>query len=236
MAAQKVCVFDAYGTLFDVNAAARDLARSGAWPGFSDHWQTVSADWRAKQLEYSWLRAITGDHCDFWRVTQDGLDWALERAGLQVEAQAGLRTALLDLYWRLGAFPEVAATLDGLRARGLPCAILSNGSREMLDAAVTHAGLQDRLDRVMSVDDVGIFKPAAAVYDMVGAQYGVGRGDVLFVSSNGWDIASAASYGFHTVWVNRAGAPIDRLGGRPEVVLQDLSAVCDTVEALGWHL
>ncbi|NKX46325.1 haloacid dehalogenase type II [Roseicyclus persicicus] len=216
------CVFDAYGTLFDVSAAARALAAEPGREGFAAVWQQVAADWRAKQLEYSWLRAVTGDYCDFWQLTEDGLDWALARAGL---ADAGLRAALLDLYWHLAAYPEVPAVLARLKAAGLTCAILSNGSPRMLDAAVASAGIAPHLDAVLSVADVGTFKPDARVYDLVGARLGTARDAVLFVSSNGWDVCSAAAYGFRTLWVNRAGLPVDRLPGQPDHVAADLTAV-----------
>ncbi len=197
------CVFDAYGTLFDVNAAARALAGEPGRAGFAAVWQQVSADWRTKQLQYTWLRAITGDHCDFWQVTQDGLDWALERVGLD---DADLRDALLGLYRRLAAYPEVPALLTALKDAGLSRAILSNGNPAMLDDAVTSAGIGPLLDAVLSVEDVGVFKPDTRVYDLVGARFGCTPDQVLFVSANGWDAAAAAAYGFRTLWVNRAEA------------------------------
>ncbi|MDG3042852.1 haloacid dehalogenase type II [Roseicyclus marinus] len=221
------CVFDAYGTLFDVAAAARALAQAPGQGGFAPHWQQVAADWRLKQLEYSWLRAITGDYADFWQLTQDALDWALERAGL---SDPDLRVALLDLYHRLAAYPEVPDVLAGLKARGLTCAILSNGSPDMLEAAVTSAGIGVHLDAVLSVAPLRTFKPDARVYDLVGARFGKARGQVLFVSSNGWDICSAAAYGFRTLWVNRAGLPVDRLPGRPDRIASDLAAIPDFLE------
>jgi 2-haloalkanoic acid dehalogenase type II len=134
----RVCVFDAYGTLFDVAAAARELAAEPGREAFAKVWPQVSADWRLKQLQYSWLRAVTGDYCDFWQVTQDGLDWALARAG---QADAELREALLGLYWRLAAYPEVPEMLGTLKRAGLSTAILSNGSPAMLSGAVESAGI-----------------------------------------------------------------------------------------------
>lgn len=218
-----VCVFDAYGTLFDVAAAARQAAAAPGQDRLAAIWPALAEDWRRKQLEYSWLRAITGAHCDFWQVTQDGLDWALDRQGLAQEAD--LRALLLGLYWRLAAFPEVPAMLAALRARGMQTAILSNGSPDMLGGAVASAGLTDLLDAVLSVETVGIFKPAPQVYDLVIQRFGCAKHHVLFVSSNGWDAASAASYGFRTAWVNRAGLPQDRLPSPPQHVLTDLAGV-----------
>lgn len=218
----KVCVFDAYGTLFDVAAAARIAAEEPGRGALAKVWPDLAEDWRRKQLEYSWLRAVTGDYVPFWEVTKDGLDWAMERAGLD---DPELRERLLALYWELAAYREVPFMLARLKAAGKACAILSNGSKDMLDGAVESAGIGDYLDAVLSVEDVGIFKPARAVYDMVGARFDVAPADVLFVSSNGWDAAGAAAYGFRTVWVNRAGLPVDRLMAEPTHVLDDLSTI-----------
>ena len=222
MLPKSVYVFDAYGTLFDVNAAAREAATEQAHAALAEHWPQVAANWRAKQLEYTWLRAVSGHHCDFWQVTQDGLDWALEAAGLHDPAT---RARLLDLYWELTAYAEVPAMLTTLKARGAKTAILSNGSPAMLQAAVKSAEIAHMLDALLSVESVGVFKPHASVYDLVGAHFGCAKGDVLFVSSNGWDAAGAAGYGFTTAWVNRAGAPIDRLYAKPTHVLPDLTTI-----------
>ncbi|APZ52077.1 haloacid dehalogenase type II [Salipiger abyssi] len=216
------CVFDAYGTLFDVAAAARGAAETPGRETLAAVWQALAEDWRRKQLEYSWLRAITGEHVSFWQVTQDGLDWAMERHGLDDPA---LREALLALYWELAAYPEVPALLARLTEAGKRCAILSNGSPDMLSGAVESAGIGAYLDAVLSVEEVGVFKPARAVYDMVGERFGTAPFEVLFVSSNGWDAAGAAAYGFRTVWVNRAGLPLDRLPARPQHVLSELSPI-----------
>lgn len=217
------CVFDAYGTLFDVAAAARQAAAEPGGEKLAQIWPQLAEDWRAKQLQYSWLRAVTGEHTDFWRVTQDGLDWALELRGLS--ADSALRERLLSLYWQLQAYPEVPQMLRRLKAAGINTAILSNGSPDMLQGAVQSASLAELLDDVLSVESVGVFKPAPQVYDMVLQRFGVAKHHVLFVSSNGWDAAAAASYGFVTAWVNRAGLPIDRLPGQPNHVLQDLTAI-----------
>lgn len=216
------CVFDAYGTLFDVAAAAREAAAEPGAGAFSQKWMQVAEDWRQKQLQYTWLRAVTGDHTDFWKVTQDGLDWALEASDL---AAPELRERLLQLYWELSAYPEVPAMLHTLKQAGLITAILSNGSPDMLQGAVQSAGVGDVLDDVLSVESVGIFKPSARVYDLVGERFGAKPQEVLFVSSNGWDAAASAGYGFQTVWVNRAGAPMDRLPWKPQLVLTDLTTI-----------
>ncbi len=216
------CVFDAYGTLFDVAAAARIAAAEPGREAFAENWPQIAQDWRLKQLQYTWLRAVADAHTDFWQVTQDGLDYALEAAGM---ADPELRERLLALYWELSAYPEVPQMLADLKAAGLQTAILSNGSPEMLAGAVDSAGIGAVLDDVLSVQDVGVFKPHRKVYDMVGKRFGCAPEQVLFVSSNGWDAAAAAGYGFYTAWVNRAAEPMDRLPWKPQVVLQDLTGI-----------
>lgn len=225
----RACVFDAYGTLFDVAAAAREAAQEPGRERLKDLWPKLAEDWRRKQIEYSWLRAITGAHTDFWQVTGDGLDWAMEAAGL---SDPELRGRLMALYEELSAFPEVPATLSALKSAGFSTAILSNGAPKMLSAAVASAGIGALLDDVLSVESCGIFKPAPAVYDLVGARFGCTPGEVLFVSSNGWDAGAAAGYGFQTAWVNRAGQPMERLPWRPDTVLSDLSGIPDLASKL----
>ncbi len=217
------CVFDAYGTLFDVAAAARQAATEPGFEALASKWPELANHWRLKQLQYTWLRAVADAHCDFWDVTQDGLDWALEAVGLQGDNT--LRQRLLDLYWELQAYPEVPDMLKALKAGGLQTAILSNGSPPMLNGAMQSAGIGDVLDDVLSVESVGVFKPHASVYDLVQNRFGCARDEVLFVSSNGWDAAGASGYGFVTAWVNRAGEPMDRLPWKPAHVLPDLTTI-----------
>ncbi|MEM6464756.1 MAG: haloacid dehalogenase type II [Pseudomonadota bacterium] len=225
----KTCVFDAYGTLFDVAAAARIVAEQPGQDVLSKVWPKLAADWRLKQLQYTWLRAVTGDHTTFWKVTKDGLDWAMEASGLDDPV---LRETLLALYWELPAYREVPEVLATLKAKGFDTAILSNGSPDMLEGAVDFAGVGEWLDAVLSVEDVGVFKPARVVYDMVGKRFGVSPENVLFVSSNGWDAAAAAGYGFHTVWVNRAAEPADRLPAKPSEMLSNLFGIPELAETL----
>ncbi len=215
-------VFDAYGTLFDVAGAARVAAEQPGQERLAEVWPKLAVDWRAKQLQYTWLRAVTGDHTTFWQVTCDGLDWAMEASGLDDPL---LRELLLALYWECPAYDEAASVLKALRGAEIGTAILSNGSPDMLDGAVDHAELGSLLDAVLSVEDVGVFKPAAAVYDLVGTRLGAEKSEVLFVSANGWDAGCAAAYGFETVWLNRQGDPVDRLPGTPAHVLPDLTGV-----------
>lgn len=224
------CIFDAYGTLFDVAAAAREAAAEPGREALAECWQTLANDWRLKQLQYSWLRAVADAHTDFWQVTQDGLDWAMEANGLT--GDTALRERLLQLYWELSAYPEVPKMLSDLKAMGRNTAILSNGSPDMLAGAVTSAGLSSVLDDCLSVESVGIYKPHHSVYDLVGKRFGCAPQDVLFVSSNGWDAAASAGYGFQTAWVNRAGDPVDRLPWEPGHILRDLTSIPELANTL----
>ncbi|MEP5728367.1 MAG: haloacid dehalogenase type II [Sulfitobacter sp.] len=217
------CVFDAYGTLFDVAAAARQAAAEPDFTAIKDDWMVLAEHWRLKQLQYTWLRAVADAHTDFWEVTQNGLDWALEKTGHG--GDPALRERLLALYWELQAYPEVPEMLARLKAAGMNTAILSNGSPDMLQGAINSAGIDDLLDTSLSVQSVGIFKPDSRVYDLVGQHFGCANSEVLFVSSNGWDAAAATGYGFQTAWVNRGGEPMDRLPWTPAHTLQDLIGI-----------
>lgn len=220
------CIFDAYGTLFDIEAAAREVAKQPGQSQLAAVWGTLSKDWRAKQLEYTWLRAIGGRHIPFWQVTQDALDWAMENNGLRDNA---LRAKLLAVYKECPAFPEVPAMLKALKEKDVQIAILTNGSPDMIVPAVRSAGIGEYLDDVLSVEDAGIYKPHASVYDLVWDRFDVPQSEVLFASANGWDAAGAAGYGFATVWVNRNDAPQDRLWAAPHRTLKDLKTIPDLV-------
>jgi 2-haloacid dehalogenase len=222
------CVFDAYGTLFDVAAAAREAAAEPGNETFAEHWVELAKTWRLKQLQYTWLRAAAGVHQDFWSVTQDGLDYALDERALDDPA---LRQRLLELYWRLSAYPEVPATLSALKSVGMATAILSNGTPDMLDGAVRAAGIGKLLDACLSVQSVGVYKPARPVYALVGEHFGCPAREVMFVSSNCWDACAGAGFGFTSVWVNRAGEPMDRLPWRPAHVLGDLRPIPELAAA-----
>lgn len=208
-------VFDAYGTLFDVHSVAR--RGEALFPGKG---AALSAAWRTKQLEYTWLRTLMGRYEDFDRVTAAALDWALEALGL--EADEAARASLIAEYRTLAMFPEVAEAVEAL-GRVRPLAILSNGHPGMLDAVVDHNGLRPHLrGGVLSVHPARRFKPDPEVYRIAEEALGVPRGVVGFVSSNGWDAAGAKAFGFRAFWVNRAGAPVERLGVRPDAVVRDL--------------
>ena len=213
----RACVFDAYGTLLDVHAPAQRLA-----PEIGPQADRLSATWRAKQLEYSWLRSLMRRHADFWQITQEALDFAMEDSGLD---NGDIREKLLALYWRLEAYGDGARVLSVLRDAGIATAILSNGSPEMLDAAADNAGLSPLLDAVLSVEPVGVFKPDAATYQLAIDRFGVERSAVCFVSSNGWDASGAAAFGFQVAWLNRFGRPRERLPVGPAIEITTLDAL-----------
>ena len=217
------CVFDAYGTLFDVNAAARIAASEPDRKIFKEVWPSVSSIWRMKQLQYTWLRSMTDSYTDFWSITQNSLDFALETHKLQNDLV--LKERLLALYWELQPYSEVSKMLKDLKKKGIKTAILSNGSPEMLNGAVRSSSLNEFIDEIISVETVKIFKPSARVYEQVENIIGCSKADVLFVSSNGWDIAGAAGFGFTTAWVNRLKDPIDRLPHKPTYIVEDLTSI-----------
>jgi 2-haloacid dehalogenase len=213
-------LFDAYGTLFDVHSVVE------AGRAVTDDPAALSALWRQKQLEYTWLRSLMGRYEDFWAVTASALAFACRRLGLRVDDAA--RRRLMEAYLTLDPFPEVRGALA--RLRGLPCAILSNGAPRMLDAVVAHNRLGEYLRAVISVDEVRTFKPAPIVYALGPARLGLTRETIGFVSSNGWDVAGAKAFGFRAVWVNRAGAPPEELGVTPDIEVRDLG---ELARALG---
>jgi 2-haloacid dehalogenase len=205
-------VFDAYGTLFDVHSVIEAGRAITADPA------RLSALWRQKQLEYTWLRALMGSYVDFWAVTEAALRHTLRRLSL-APSPAEVRR-LMDAYLTLACFPEVPAALE--RLGGKPRAVLSNGSPAMLMAAVASSGLEKYLDHVISVDLVRTYKPSPLVYALGPGTLGIPAGQLLFVSSNGWDVAGAKTFGYQVAWCNRTDAPEEELGVRPDVVVRAL--------------
>jgi 2-haloacid dehalogenase len=210
-------IFDAYGTLFDVTSIADACA--GLVPDPTPFMNT----WRAKQLEYSFLRGLMGPaaYVDFWQLTADALDFTSDQ--LQLALSAADRERALDAWLRLRPYPEVPSALERLANAGRVCVILSNGSPFMLQSALSAAGLAERFRSVISVDAVRSYKPDPRVYQLVVDALGIPPADMLFVSSNGWDAAGARARGFRVAWVNRASAPTERLGFPPNLILADLS-------------
>jgi len=206
-------VFDAYGTLFDVHSVVEAGRSLTADPG------ALSTLWRQKQLEYTWLRSLMGRYEDFWAVTEAALRYAVQRLGLPAtEAQLA---ALMDAYLSLASFPDVRDALTRLGPR--PRAILSNGAPRMLQAAVRSSGLEPLLDHVISVDSVRVYKPAPAVYALGPRTLGVAADELVFVSSNAWDVAGAKAFGYRVAWCNRLGAPEEQLGVRADWVITTLA-------------
>ena len=216
------CVFDAYGTLFDVNSPVQKLATE-----LGEKASELTKLWRQKQLEYTWLRSLMGTHADFWHVTGDALDYSLE--ALHIDDQ-GLRDELMTLYLKLDAYPDVVETLKAVRAKSKRTAILSNGSPSMLDSAVRAAGLDNFIDMVLSVEDVGIYKPSRRVYRHAMQKLQIQDApSICFVSANSWDVQAAAQFGFQVVRLNRNGQSEDRIPGKPSAVIQSLSELAGLV-------
>ena len=211
----RVCVFDAYGTLFDFAAAAR-----GCRDVLGDNVDRLTALWRDKQLQYTWLRAAQGRHADFWQVTGDALDFALETLGID---KPGIHDRMMTLYLTLDPFPEVADVLIRLKAGGIRTAILSNGSPKMLDAVVRSANLETLLDAVLSVEDVGVYKPHPKVYQLAIDRLSIPVSAISFQSSNAWDAYAASAFGMRVVWCNRYGQRRERLPGAPDHEVKSLS-------------
>jgi 2-haloacid dehalogenase len=217
----RACVFDAYGTLFDVNSAAQ---RCEGVP--RDNWEEFAEIWRTKQLQYTWLRSLMGRHADFWQVTGEALDFALDSLRL---GDAQLRDRLMALYLQLSTYPEVKNTLVRLKAGMVKCAILSNGSPTMLSAAVEHAGIADLLDAVLSVEEVNFYKPHPSVYQLAVDRLGLTLGEICFVSSNGWDAYAAKAFGLHVIWCNRFNQVPERIPEAPDGEIRILSDLPEIV-------
>ncbi len=218
----RACVFDAYGTLFDVHAPMRKLA-----PEIGEHAEAMSKLWRQKQLEYTWLRSLMGVHADFWHVTGEALDYALAFYGVN---EPGLKDEIMALYLNLEAYPDVAAALEAVKARSKLTAILSNGSPSMLDAAVRHAGVDKLFNMVLSVEDVGIYKPSRRVYRHAMQKLQIHDApSICFVSANTWDAQAAAQFGFQAVRVDRFGLKDDKIPGKVSAVIKDLSELAGLV-------
>jgi 2-haloacid dehalogenase len=213
----RACVFDAYGTLFDFASAARSCRDE-----IGGDFERLTALWRDKQLQYTWLRAAQERHADFWQVTGDALDFAMETLGLQ---RAGLRDRLMALYLALDAFPEVPVLLGRLKSAGLRLAILSNGTPQMLEAVVKNAKLDGLFDGILSVEDVGVYKPSRRVYQLAVDRLAVPKDNICFLSSNAWDAYAASAFGMQVVWCNRYGQRRERLPGNPNGEIRSLDAL-----------
>ncbi len=211
----RACVFDAYGTLFDVHSAVgRNRERLG------DIAEQFSALWRTKQLEYTWLRSLMGRYADFSKVIEDALDYAFDAFDLD---DAALKSHLLEAYLHLDCYPEVYDTLSTLKRRGYQTAILSNGSPSMLEEVVHSTGIKGLIDKILSVEEVGIYKPSPLVYRLAVERLGVGAREISFQSANAWDAAGAASFGLRVAWINRFDQLPERLPLHADIELKSLS-------------
>lgn len=211
----QACLFDAYGTLFDYTSAAAQCRDA-----LGGKFESLNALWREKQLQYSWLRALQEAHADFWQVTSDALDFAMETLELR---DAALRDRLMALYLELETFPEVKDMLARLRASGLKTAILSNGSPAMLQAIVEYNDMGHLLDGVFSVEEAGVYKPHPRVYRLAAERLGLDRSAISFQSANAWDAYAASAFGMRVVWCNRYGQRPERLPGKPDFEVKTLA-------------
>jgi 2-haloacid dehalogenase len=210
----KACVFDAYGTLFDVHSAVGKYREQ-----LGDAADAVSLLWRTKQLEYTWLRSLMKHHADFWQVTHDALDFSFDANGI---TSKDLKDDLMNAYLSLKAYPEVSDALFLLKTRGYKLAILSNGTPEMLDSAVANSGLSNLIDMNLSVEEIQIFKPDPKVYQLAVDKLEVQAHEIIFQSSNAWDASGASAFGFNVAWINRFGQSRERLPGNPDFEIKNL--------------
>ena len=216
----KAIIFDAYGTLFDVNSAAEKCKEKlgDKWEGFANYWRTT-------QLEYTWLRSLMRRHKDFWQITEDSLDKSMNFYNID----NSMRSELLNLYKVLSPFTEVRDALNKLKQSNYKLAILSNGTPDLLNELVVSNGLKDIFDDIFSVEEVGIFKPDSKVYDLPINKYNIEKNEVLFLSANTWDVSGAGNYGYNTVWVNRNNNIFDKLDFEPNQQISNLSELLDLI-------
>lgn len=214
----RACVFDAYGTLFDLGCIPRSVKDQ-----MGDKAEALMRFWRRRQLELSWLPLRSGVTADFWRVTDEALDFALQSVGWEDDYR--LRSRLMEGWLTPEPYPEVPVTMERLRAGGLRTAILSNGTPRMLESAVTACGVKDHLDAVLSAQSVGRFKPDPAVYNLAAAHFGLAPESVCFVSGNAWDVSGASAYGFQVIWINRDGVPAEKLPRGTRATVADLAGL-----------
>ena len=214
----KAIIFDAYGTLFDVNSAAEKCKDKigDRWEGFANHWRTT-------QLEYTWLRSLMKRHKDFWQVTEDSLDKSMKT----YEIDSSMRNELLDLYKILSPFKEVPEVLKSLKEKDFKLAILSNGTPSLLDELVKSNNLENIFNDIFSIEEVGVYKPDSKVYDLPIKQYQIQTNEVAFLSANTWDVSGGGNYGYNSIWVNRSNNTFDNLDYVPKHQIKDLSKLLD---------
>ena len=209
----KAIIFDAYGTLFDVNSAAEKCKSK-----IGDKWENFANYWRTTQLEYTWLRSLMNRHKDFWQITEDSLDKSMK----VFKIDNRMRSELLDLYKVLSPYPEVKDTLEKLKKKKYKLAILSNGTPALLNELVKSNNLENLFDNIFSIEKVGIFKPSSKVYDMPINNYKIKKEEIAFLSANSWDVSGGGNYGYNSIWVNRANSIFDNLDYKPSVEIKNL--------------
>ena len=214
----KAIIFDAYGTLFDVNSAA-EKCRSK----IGDKWESFANYWRKTQLEYTWLRSLMGRHKDFWQITEDSLDKSMQAFNID----KAIKNELIDLYKILSPYPEVKETLEKLKEKRYKLAILSNGTPALLNELVKSNGLQNLFDDIFSIEEVKIYKPSSKVYDMPVKKYSIKNEEVAFLSANTWDVSGGGNYGFTSIWVNRNKNIFDNLDYKPKNEISGLNQLID---------
>ena len=212
----KAIIFDAYGTLFDVNSAAEKCKDK-----IGDKWEPFANFWRTTQIEYTWLRSLMGRHKDFWKVTEDSLDKSMK--AFQIESS--MRDELLDLYKVLSPFKEVQETLKKLKEKKLKLAILSNGTPSLLKELVKSNNFENLFDNIFSIEEVGIYKPNSKVYDIPVKKYKIRKDEIVFLSANTWDVSGGGNYGYQAIWVNRNNNIFDNLDFKPRLEIKNLSGL-----------
>ena len=216
----KAFVFDAYGTLFDVNSAAAKCKKKlgGKWESFANSWRTT-------QLEYTWLRSLMKKHKNFWEITEDSLDHTMETYKIKKE----MRNELLDLYKKLNPYSEVLECLKGIKDKKIKMAILSNGTPDLLKELVKSNNIQDYFDDIFSIESVGIYKPDSRVYEMPIKKYNCKPENICFMSSNTWDVSGGGIFGYNAVWVNRFNKVFDKLSYKPKFVINNLKELLNII-------
>ena len=214
----KAIVFDAYGTLFDVNSAAEKCKDK-----IGNKWENFANFWRTTQLEYTWLRSLMKKHKNFWQITEDSLDKSMET----FQIDTSLRNDLLSLYKKLSPYPEVKNVLENLKNKSFKLAILSNGTPELLNYLVKSSDLENLFDDIFSVEEVKIYKPDPKVYDIAVNKYKVSKGEITFLSANTWDVSGAGNYGYNSIWVNRNNSVFDKLDYKPKNEVKNLKQLLD---------
>ena len=216
----KAIIFDAYGTLFDVNSAAEKCKDKigDKWEGFANYWRTT-------QLEYTWLRSLMKKHKDFWQITEDSLDKSMKAFKINIE----MKNELLNLYKVLSPYPEVKETLEKLKEKKYKLAILSNGTPSLLHELVNSNNLKNLFDDIFSIEEVKIYKPSSKVYEMPIKKYQIKKNEAVFLSANTWDVSGGGNYGFNSIWVNRNNSIFDNLDYKPQIEIKNLSELTNLI-------